>query len=78
MTMCVQFLFFTGHLECIHAETCTDFIILLVDLFGETPGRDLLTGVCIDRACDVHPYVKRPEEFLLVWGIHFFFFKCMQ
>ena len=56
MTM---FLYLTGHLECIHAETCTDFIILLVDLFGETPGRDLLTGVCIDRACDVHPYVKR-------------------
>ena len=51
--------FILGHLENIHAETCTDFIVLLVEIFGDNPGKDLLTGVCIDRACDVHPYVKR-------------------
>ena len=33
----------------IHAETCTAFICLLIELFGETPGPDLLTGVAIDR-----------------------------
>ena len=50
---------FKGHLENIQAETCTDFIILLLDIFGDYPGKDMLAGVCIDRACDVHPYVKR-------------------
>ena len=48
-----------GHLENIQAETCTDFILLLLDIFGDYPSKELLTGVCIDRACDVHPYVKR-------------------
>lgn len=48
-----------GHSECIHAETCTDFVLLLIELFGTTPGPDLLTGVAIDRSCDVHPYLRR-------------------
>ena len=48
-----------GHLECIHAETCTDFILLLIEIFGKAPGKDDLTGVAIDRACDVHPYLTR-------------------
>ena len=48
-----------GHLECIHAETCTDFILLLIEIFGTSPGKDDLTGVAIDRACDVHPYLTR-------------------
>lgn len=40
-------------------ETCTAFVLLLIELFGTEPGPDLLTGVAIDRACDVHPYVRR-------------------
>ena len=35
-----------------------DFILLLIDIFGERPSPDQLTGVCIDRACDVHPYCQ--------------------
>ena len=48
-----------GHLECLHAETCTDFVLLLIQLFGTEPGPDSLTGVAIDRSCDVHPYIRR-------------------
>ena len=48
-----------GHMELLHAETCTAFVLLLIELFGETPQPSQLTGVIIDRACDVHPYVKR-------------------
>ena len=48
-----------GHMELVHAETCTAFVLLLIELFGETPQPSQLTGVIIDRACDVHPYVKR-------------------
>ena len=33
-------------------------MVLLIELFGEKPGKDLLTGVVIDRACDVDPYTK--------------------
>ena len=51
-----------GHMELVHAETCTAFVLLLIELFGETPQPSLLTGVLIDRACDVHPYVKRIGE----------------
>ena len=28
-------------------------------MFGEDPSPDVLRGVVIDRACDVHPYCKR-------------------
>ena len=38
-----------GHLECIHAETCTAFPLLLFELFGERPDSEVLTGVVIDR-----------------------------
>ena len=38
-----------GHLEAIHAETNTDFIVLLIQIFGTHPSRNDLTGVCIDR-----------------------------
>ena len=48
-----------GHIECIRSESCTDFLTLLFDLFGENPSQDVLKGVVIDRACDVHPYCKR-------------------
>ena len=48
-----------GHLESVHAETCTDFLILLVDIFGDFPNDDDLSGIVIDRACDVHPYALR-------------------
>ena len=48
-----------GHMELVHAETCTAFVLVLMELFGETPQPSELTGVIIDRACNVHPYVKR-------------------
>ena len=51
--------FCLGHIECIRSESCTDFLTLLFDLFGEDPSQDVLKGVVIDRACDVHPYCKR-------------------
>lgn len=38
-----------GHLECIHAETCTAFQLLLFEIFGERPDSKDLTGVVIDR-----------------------------
>lgn len=38
-----------GHLECIHAETCTAFPLLLFELLGERPDSEVLTGVVIDR-----------------------------
>ena len=38
-----------GHVECIHAETCTAFQLLLLELFGEKPDSKDLTGVVIDR-----------------------------
>ena len=38
-----------GHVEMIHAETCTAFVCLLIELFGTNPGSDTLTGVAIDR-----------------------------
>lgn len=38
-----------GHVECIHAETCTAFPLLLFELFGEKPDSKDLTGVVIDR-----------------------------
>ena len=38
-----------GHCEAIHAETCTIFMVLLVDLFGCSPSSDLLTGcMCLN------------------------------
>ena len=39
-------------------ETCTDFVVLLLSVFGDAPPKEVLSGVCIDRACDVQPYVK--------------------
>ena len=39
--------------------TCTDFILLLIEIFGTAPEKCDLTGVAIDRACDVHPYLTR-------------------
>lgn len=48
-----------GHLESIHAETCTDFMILLIETFGDKPDDDSLSGVVIDRACGVHPYALK-------------------
>ena len=38
-----------GHLECIHAETCMAFQLLLFELFEEYPDPEDLTGVVIDR-----------------------------
>ena len=32
---------------------------MMVDTLGEKPGPEDLRGVCIDRACDVHPLVAR-------------------
>ena len=43
----------------LHLQTCTDFILLLIEIFGTAPGKDDLTGVAIERACDVHPYLTR-------------------
>ena len=36
-----------GHLENIQAETCTDFILLLLDIFGDYPSKELLTGCAL-------------------------------
>ena len=33
----------------IHAETCTAFLCLLVEIFGTNPENDELSGVAIDR-----------------------------
>ena len=38
-----------GHVEMIHAETCTAFLCLLIELFGTAPEQTSLTGVAIDR-----------------------------
>lgn len=43
----------------LHIQTCTDFVLLLIEIFGTSPGKEDLTGVAIDRACDVHPYLTR-------------------
>ena len=66
-----------GHCEAIHAETCTIFMVLLIDLFGCSPSPDVLTGthlqiyfwsstystgIAIDRSCDVAPYINRIGE----------------
>ena len=38
-----------GHQECIGSESCTGFILLLMELFGEKPPNSLLSGIIIDR-----------------------------
>ena len=43
------FLFHKGHMECIRSESCTDFLLLLFDIFGEEPSPDDLRGIVIDR-----------------------------
>ena len=50
-------------------ETCTDFLVLLFDLFGDFPTPDQLSGICIDRACDVHPYCK---VYIYLYVVSFF------
>ena len=45
-------------IEWVVLESCTDFLLCLFDLFGPRPSSDILRGVVIDRACDVHKYCK--------------------
>ena len=45
-------LFFFG------SETCTQFISLLVEIFGPDPDPDDIRGIVIDRACDVAFYCE--------------------
>ena len=52
-----------GHAELIHAETCTDFVLLIIELFGENPSPDTLTGVAIDRFLWQY-YIDRTTPFL--------------
>ena len=35
--------------RCLPVETCTDFLVLLIELFGTTPQPDMLRGVAIGR-----------------------------
>ena len=48
-----------NHTEILHAESCTQFMTMLIEVFGTHPRPEELSGVCIDRACDVHPFAKR-------------------
>ena len=64
-----------GHVEMIDAETCTAFLCLLIELFGTSPKPEALSGVAIDRACDVHPYCKRlGQEGNQVHNFFYFFY----
>ena len=46
-----------GNYEMYTAESVSDILRYIVDLFGATP--HLLRGVGYDRACDLHPFIKR-------------------
>ena len=59
-----------GHVEMIHAETCTAFLCLLIELFGTAPGSDCLTGVAIDRG-NIESKEIKPERVYLTK-------KCLQ
>ena len=39
-----------GFLELIHAECCTHFMLLLIEIFGTRPSPDMLKGVAIGRS----------------------------
>ena len=56
-----------GHLENIHAETCIDFLILLIEIFGEFPEKEMLSGKNA-----VLPNVIFSSFYLLMLGFLFY------
>ena len=49
-----------SHSEMYTSESCSDVFISPVDVFGLHPqSTDLISVVIYDRACDLHPFIKR-------------------
>ena len=51
-------IFSSTNISLILSETCTSFVILIMEIFSERPKKDDLKAIIIDRACDVHPYIE--------------------
>jgi len=48
-----------SHWEMYTAESLSNVFLFLVDLFGQCPTANQITGIVYDRACDLHPFLKR-------------------
>ena len=43
----------------VHRESLSNVFLFLIDLFGQYPNVDQISGIVYDRACDLHPFLKR-------------------
>ena len=48
-----------SHWEMYTAESLSNVFLFLIDLFGQYPNVDQISGIVYDRACDLHPFLKR-------------------
>ena len=48
-----------ANFEMYTAESLSDVFTYLIDVFGENPSPLQLNGIVYDRACDLHPFLKR-------------------
>ena len=48
-----------SHWEMYTAESLSGVFLWLIDLFGESPSTNMINGIIYDRACDLHPFLKR-------------------
>jgi len=48
-----------SHWEMYTAESLSNVFLFLVDLFGQCPTANQITGIVYDRACDLHPFLKQ-------------------
>ena len=48
-----------SHWEIYTAESLSNVFLFLLDLFGEIPKPELISGIAYDRACDLHLFFKR-------------------
>ena len=47
------------HSEMYTCESLSDVLLQLIDVFGEKPKQEDLRCIIYDRACDLHPFVRR-------------------
>ena len=48
-----------SHSEMYTCESLSDVMLQLIDIFGEKPDANDLKAIVYDRACDLHPFVRR-------------------
>ena len=48
-----------GNYEMYVAESVSDVLTFLIDMFGSNPASSLIEGVAYDRSCDLHPFIVR-------------------